>query len=260
MTEIPLPGVGHEQYDRTAVQNPETHRLRAGDTPLTDFHERTLGVGDKLFSGKSVLDVGCGGGWLLERALKHGATQVVGIEPSDLMGAAEARLEATSAYLEKTTFEKFEVAGKFDLITFVMSTEHMPNLPSILQKAERHMADGGKIVIITADMTSFTMPRFDYTVSSRETIPGKEEQVTIGRPSGYGDTTDLVRTVDYWRECAAEAGLAVCEQRPVFADSELVAAEGWQQLELFAQSEENDIPLFQYFCMVKAPSMQSQLY
>ncbi len=245
MTDIPpLRGVGHEQYN--TFQSPEAQRLRVGNTPLSDFHERTLGVDSKLFRDKRVLDVGCGGGWLLETAIKYGASRAAGVEPSQLIDTAEERLKGLGVYLERTTFEEFQIDGEFDLITFIMSTEHMPNLPSILQKARQLMTVQGKILIITADMASFSMPRFDYKVGREVLIAEKEAKVTTERPNGYGETTDLVRTIPYWKESAEMAGLTVQKQRPVFADEQLIAAEGWKQFELFADRGKGSIPLFQY--------------
>jgi 2-polyprenyl-6-hydroxyphenyl methylase/3-demethylubiquinone-9 3-methyltransferase len=111
---------------------------------------------DGLF-GKSVADVGCGGGILSESMAKQGA-KVIGID----MASASlqiARLHALETQTEidyrKTTAEAFakQHAGQFDLVTCMEMLEHVPDPGSIIQACCDLVKPGGYVYFSTINKT-----------------------------------------------------------------------------------------------------------
>jgi predicted RNA methylase len=73
------------------------------------------------WEGRSVLDIGTGTGWLVDRANRVGARSVVGIEPSEVNVAIGARLYPGTSLLN-VSFEEFEpeLREGFDTVVSVM--------------------------------------------------------------------------------------------------------------------------------------------
>ncbi len=126
-------------YDKYGSGNPVVRRLMAG-------FERTL---DELFeqaSPRSLLDVGCGEGVLVQRwAQRLGSARVVGIdleEESIQAGWAEHR----APNLEYRVMEAANLPfadGEFDLATAIEVLEHVPDpahtVAEMARCAERHL-------------------------------------------------------------------------------------------------------------------------
>lgn len=111
---------------------------------------------DGLF-GKSVADVGCGGGILSESMAKQGA-KVIGIDmaPASLQIARLHALETqTEIDYRKTTAEAFakQHAGQFDLVTCMEMLEHVPDPSSIIQACCDMVKSGGYVYFSTINKT-----------------------------------------------------------------------------------------------------------
>lgn len=84
-----------------------------------------------------ILDVGCGGGALLERLAYVGFTRLSGADPFIAADGATARgIRLMKRYLN-------EVDGEFDLIMFNHSLEHIPDPVETLKMACERLAPGG---------------------------------------------------------------------------------------------------------------------
>jgi len=229
-----------EQYD---VPTMDWQGVGTAASPHRKFLSRIINVRREEIEGLSVLDVGCGTGWLLAECLEAGAAEVNGIEPSKL--AEVARRTAPGAVVIRRMFQSYDAHKKFDWVTFIMSTEHLPDLPGVLRKAGGLLKEGGLVSVVTGDMDAFCSDRFDYEVEVETLIEGKEAVSQTRRPSGYGTTTDIVRSVDYWQEAAEQAGLQTSVHRPVMADEQFVAAV--PQYGIYEHK-----PIFQYFDFMAA--------
>jgi 2-polyprenyl-6-hydroxyphenyl methylase/3-demethylubiquinone-9 3-methyltransferase len=104
-------------------------------------------------AGKSLLDVGCGGGILSEAMAQRGA-RVTGID----MGQAPlsvARLHALESGLQmdyrQTTAEDLaaEMPGAFDIVTCLEMLEHVPNPASVVAACARLVKPGGDVYFST---------------------------------------------------------------------------------------------------------------
>ncbi|NDL65262.1 bifunctional 2-polyprenyl-6-hydroxyphenol methylase/3-demethylubiquinol 3-O-methyltransferase UbiG [Acerihabitans arboris] len=103
--------------------------------------------------GKSVLDVGCGGGILAESMCREGA-RVTGLD----MGTeplAVARLHALESgvkigYIQQTVEEHAAAnPGRYDVVTCMEMLEHVPDPASIVRACARLVKPGGDVFFST---------------------------------------------------------------------------------------------------------------
>ncbi len=103
--------------------------------------------------GKSVLDVGCGGGILAEAMAALGA-RVKGIDLSDkalkvaLLHLFESRLEVTYDEISAEDLAQRE-AGQYDVLTCMEMLEHVPDPASVVSACAQLVKPGGQVFFST---------------------------------------------------------------------------------------------------------------
>ncbi|PVZ20226.1 MULTISPECIES: bifunctional 2-polyprenyl-6-hydroxyphenol methylase/3-demethylubiquinol 3-O-methyltransferase UbiG [unclassified Pseudomonas] len=123
--------------------------------PLHDINPlRVTWIDERVsLAGKTVLDVGCGGGILSEAMAQRGAT-VTGID----MGEAPlsvARLHQLESGVQVTyrqiTAEALaaEAPGQFDVVTCLEMLEHVPDPASVIQACATLVKPGGQVFFST---------------------------------------------------------------------------------------------------------------
>lgn len=88
-----------------------------------------------------ILDVGCGGGELLDRLSKAGFKNLSGADP---FIAADDQTPLGVPLMKRNLSE---VTGEFDLIMFNHSLEHVPDLVATLELAYEKLAPGGTCLV-----------------------------------------------------------------------------------------------------------------
>lgn len=104
-------------------------------------------------SGKSVLDVGCGGGILAESMAAKGAT-VTGIDMNkSVIDVAKLHQLESGSHVEylHTSTEAFaaERPGQYDVVTCMEMLEHVPDPASIIESCSRLLKPDGHIFFST---------------------------------------------------------------------------------------------------------------
>ena len=104
-------------------------------------------------SGKTILDIGCGGGILSESMAQRGA-EVTGIDLSD-KALAVARLHLLESgnrvNYQKIAAEELasQAAGSFDIVTCMEMLEHVPSPASIIAACAALVKPGGHVFFST---------------------------------------------------------------------------------------------------------------
>ncbi len=124
------------------------HLLNAARVP---YFERVLGG----YAGKTVLDVGCGGGIFAEPLARAGA-RVVGVDPSpgSLEAAREhARKEGLEIDYREAYAEAFETDEAFGVVMAVDVLEHVEDVDRTLDTCARLLEPGGSFGFLTHNQT-----------------------------------------------------------------------------------------------------------
>lgn len=138
-------------------QSPRKRRSWAADNPgnvairaelLAAVLELTA---DSLRGSGKALDIGCGGGWLLERLSERGIDQrrLHGVDLlEDRVGVAQRRLPA--ADIRRADARKLpHAAGEFEVVTLLTCLSSLPDRRSVddaLTEAKRVLAPGGLLL------------------------------------------------------------------------------------------------------------------
>lgn len=160
--------------------------------PLHLLNPTRLGyISDQLggLFGKSVIDVGCGGGILAESMARAGA-KVTGIDMADeaLMVARLHALEAGVAVdYQQATAEHYalKAAGQFELVTCMEMLEHVPEPASVVQACADLAAPGGTVVFSTINKSwkAYAMAIVGAEYLLRLVPKGTHEYAKFIRPS-----------------------------------------------------------------------------
>ncbi|MEE2000597.1 bifunctional 2-polyprenyl-6-hydroxyphenol methylase/3-demethylubiquinol 3-O-methyltransferase UbiG [Alkalimonas sp. MEB108] len=160
--------------------------------PLHLLNPTRLGyISDQLggLFGKTVIDVGCGGGILAESMARAGA-KVTGIDMADeaLMVARLHALEAGIAVdYQQSTAEHYalQAAGQFELVTCMEMLEHVPEPASVVQACADLVAPGGTVVFSTINKSwkAYAMAIVGAEYLLRLVPKGTHEYAKFIRPS-----------------------------------------------------------------------------
>lgn len=124
--------------------------------PLHQINPLRLDWIDSLvkLQGKTVLDVGCGGGILADSMARKGAT-VTGIDLST-KALKVAQLHALEAQTPNVSYREIsaeglaaEQAGQFDVVTCMEMLEHVPNPALVVQACSDLVKPGGWVFFST---------------------------------------------------------------------------------------------------------------
>lgn len=123
--------------------------------PLHDINPLRVNFIDERtkLRGKTVLDIGCGGGVLSEGMAKRGAC-VTGIDASDnVIAVAKLHLleSGQSVQYYRVMAEEFaeQHAGQFDVVTCMEMLEHVPDPASVIAACAKLVKPGGHLFLST---------------------------------------------------------------------------------------------------------------
>jgi 2-polyprenyl-6-hydroxyphenyl methylase / 3-demethylubiquinone-9 3-methyltransferase len=188
--------LAHRWWDPTSEFRP-LHEIN----PLRLAHVEKLAGG---LAGKTILDVGCGGGILAEAMAAKGA-HVTGIDLADqpLKVAILHKLETGSAVdyrLVSAESLADELPGRFDIVTCMEMLEHVPDPPSTIRACARLVKPGGRVIFSTLNRNA---------KSFLFAIVGAEYVLNL-LPRGTHEYARFIRPSELSRACR-DAGLSVTD-------------------------------------------------
>jgi 2-polyprenyl-6-hydroxyphenyl methylase / 3-demethylubiquinone-9 3-methyltransferase len=177
--------------------------------PLHEINPLRLEWIDQLAAlrGKTVLDIGCGGGILSEAMAIKGA-QVLGIDlASKSLGVA--RLHAMETGVQGLDYREVsaevlaqEQDARFDVVTCMEMLEHVPDPSSVVRACAALVKPGGWVFFSTINRS---LKSFLFAIVGAEYVLGL-------LPKGTHEYARLIRPSELTRWCR-DAGLALEAQR-----------------------------------------------
>ena len=126
----------------------------AAEVPnLRRTYARYLAKARRRSSGRSLLEIGCGSGFMLEEALAQGYQSVRGVEPSHKAIAAAApsvRDQIVPGIMEPGLFE----AGDFDTACMFQVLDHLPEPGAILDQVHALLSPSGVLLCFNHNVQS----------------------------------------------------------------------------------------------------------
>jgi len=185
------------------------------EKPLHDLNPLRLHYVDRAapLAGRSVLDVGCGGGILSESMAQRGA-RVLGIDLAPaLLEVAQLHAAESKASLEYRCIAAEDLAAErpasFELVTCMEMLEHVPDPAATLRALARLVKPGGDVIVSTLNRNprAFFVAILGAEYIARILPRGTHEYLKFIRPS------ELAR---WGREAALElADLAGLSYNPL---------------------------------------------
>jgi SAM-dependent methyltransferase len=129
-------------YDEAMLSNALVYKLERD--AFADWILATLRSGEKDLAASSVLDVGCGTAYLLERLQRGGLGSVTGLDLSEAMlERAGARGLEDAAWVHGTLESTDFPSASFDLITACFTLHHLHDPASFFALVESSLRPGG---------------------------------------------------------------------------------------------------------------------
>lgn len=150
--------------------------------------------------GKTVLDVGCGGGILAESMAREGAVVTgldMGAEPLEVARMHALETGVKLDYIQQTVEDHAEThAGKYDVVTCMEMLEHVPDPRSVVHACARLVKPGGEVFFSTINRNpkAWLMAVFGAEYVLRIVPRGTHDVKKFIRPSellGWVDETPL---------------------------------------------------------------------
>lgn len=125
--------------------------------PLHDINPLRLDYIDRhaQLAGKTVLDVGCGGGILTESMAKRGAASVLGADMAE-KSLQTAQIHAQQQGVDNVAYRCISVEDlaaqmpqSFDIVTCMEMLEHVPNPESVVRACAKLAKPGGMVFFST---------------------------------------------------------------------------------------------------------------
>ena len=159
--------------------------------PLHDLNPVRLQYVERAgpLAGRTVLDVGCGGGLLAEAMARKGA-KVTGIDLADDL-LQVARLHALEASieidyrLESAEQHVEQHAGRYEIVACMEMLEHVPDPTAVIDAMARLASPGGHVFVSTLNRTlkSYAMAVVGAEYVLRLLPPGTHTYEKFIRPS-----------------------------------------------------------------------------
>jgi len=184
------------------------------------------------WKGKTLLDIGSGTNWLADLALQQGVEIAIGIEPSVRNVDLSQKLHPDILVIY-STLEEFKLHYQFDIITSLMSLNHLADMNLAFGKISSLLNGTGEFFAIVGDYDHQRQPRRNYKIELEDLNPD-EFVVSITRP--FGTLVDIIRRISVYENAARNSGLELVEDIPMVPTLTLM-----ERIPGFRQSK--DVPM-----------------
>ncbi|MGH9725672.1 MAG: class I SAM-dependent methyltransferase, partial [Candidatus Acidiferrales bacterium] len=150
----PYPASSSQHAHVNAGANPEIEILNCARRYQGErlYYDRHFALIEEECAGaRSLLDVGCGTGHLLERFAAKPDLSRMGIELNP-QAAAFARRVSGCEILE-IPIEQYRGARPFDVITLINVLSHIPSFDGLFRSLRAAVAPGGKVILRSSEMS-----------------------------------------------------------------------------------------------------------
>lgn len=111
-----------------------------------------------LKPNESLLELGCGQGYFIEKFLEN-SKNLTGVDlGKSLIDIAKKNISSAKFFVGNAEDEKILKGEKFDVITIVLAIQNMKNLGSVAQNFKRLLKDGGRVCVVINHPT-FRVPK-----------------------------------------------------------------------------------------------------
>lgn len=150
----PYPASSSQHAHVNAGANPEIEildcrRRYQGERLYYDRHFPL--IEEECAGARSLLDVGCGTGHLLERLAAAPDLLRVGIELNPQ--AAEFARRVSGCEIMEIPIEQYRGARLFDVITLINVLSHIPSFDGLFRSLRAALAPGGKVILRSSEMS-----------------------------------------------------------------------------------------------------------
>lgn len=138
----------YNEYDKEAFFNQYKQMSRSTDglKGAGEWHELQKLLPD--FSGKDVLDLGCGFGWHCQYAIEQGATFALGIDISqNMMEGAKERNASPAIEYQCMAIEDYDFPSEsYDVVISSLTFHYLESFGDISKKVYKCLRQGGAFV------------------------------------------------------------------------------------------------------------------
>ncbi len=206
--------VDPKQYDHDRIDWTSEATV---DSPFRKFVLEYIRDQLSEVTGKRVIDIGAGTGWLVKVLVELEAGSITAVEPSE-KGAKFMREQHPSVIVQCATVDTMEHEGLFDLGFMFYVANHFEDLNTSFTSLANVMKVGGGLIV--------TIPDFEYVKNYRldeaEVEYINDNEFVAAIPREFGTSYDIYRTTETYTKAAEEAGFELVEQIPMVPTDDLM--------------------------------------
>jgi len=182
------------------------------NSPSRSYYWEFIAPFAQKWSGKNILDIGSGTGWLLDLASKAGVKSAIGIEPSSNNISAGKKLYPNVTQI-CTTFERYIPDRQFNCAVAIFTLTNIADPALVFARLSNLLYKKGEFLTIVPDYDFYKQPRWDYKIEI-ESLNDSEYSALVTKPDGMV-TADIIREIKVYESLAKKNHLKLIQDIPM---------------------------------------------